>query len=85
MRLRPVSFLYKRTYAPHSGRQYGLIAEEVAKVFPKLVVNGRDGKPYTVAYQQLPVLLLATVQSQQRQIRRQQAQINRLIRHAHRR
>lgn len=80
MRLRPVSFLYKRTYAPHSGRQYGLIAEEVAKVFPNLVVNGRDGKPYTVAYQQLPVLLLAQLQHQQRHIDRLEAKVRKLAR-----
>jgi len=74
-----------------SALQYGLIAEQVAKVFPNLVVYGRDGKPSAVAYQELPALLLAQVQTQQREIwalqaqngrlRHQQAQIDWLIRH----
>jgi hypothetical protein len=85
LKLRPVSFLYKPGVAPRAGRQYGLIAEEVEKVFPDLVVDGRDGRPYTVSYQQLPVLLLAQLQReharanrQQREIDRQQRQIQRL-------
>ena len=30
--------------------QFGLIAEEVAKVNPDLVVRGKEGKAYTVRY-----------------------------------
>jgi hypothetical protein len=78
MKLRPVSFRYKPKYADHPNRtQFGLIAEEVAKVFPNLVVNGRDGKPYTVAYQQLPVLLLAQLQREHTRVGHQHRQINR--------
>src|SRR5205823_2707426 len=91
MKLRPVSFHYKRKYASGGDRlQYGLIAEEVAKVFPDLVVYGPDPKPYTVAYQELPALLLAQLQREharaQRQVRknnRQQRQINRLAAQVH--
>jgi hypothetical protein len=44
--LRPVTFHYK---ADTEGRpQFGLIAEEVAKVNPALVLPDREGKPYTV-------------------------------------
>jgi hypothetical protein len=82
MSLRPVSFYYKPQYVHGQANtlQYGLIAEEVAKVYPNLVVRGRDGKPFTVAYQELPVLLLARVQRQQRQISALQAE-NRQLRH----
>ena len=45
--------------------QYGLIAEEVAEVYPELVAFGEDGKPYTVKYQYLATMLLNEVQKQQ--------------------
>lgn len=77
MKLRPVSFRYRQ--GPPE-LHYGLIAEQVAKVLPTLAVYGKDGRPETVQYQELPALLLAKVQSQQRQIAHQRTQINRLIR-----
>jgi hypothetical protein len=54
--LRPVLFNYKTddTKAEH----YGLIAEEVEEIFPTLVLRGEDGKAESVAYHELPVLLL---------------------------
>ncbi len=61
--LRPVSFRYKKPFV--NGQrpvQYGLIAEEVEKVFPGLVVYGKDGKPETVKYQDLPTLLLGELE-----------------------
>jgi uncharacterized protein involved in exopolysaccharide biosynthesis len=64
MKLRPVTFTYK---ADSTGiQQYGLIAEEVEKVYPELVIDGADGKPETVAYQVLPAMLLNEVQKQAR-------------------
>lgn len=77
MKLRPVSFRYRK--GPDE-LHYGLLAEQVAKVLPELAVFGEDGLPKTVQYQELPVLLLAKIQSQQRQLDRQQAQIARLMR-----
>jgi hypothetical protein len=95
MRLAPVSFRYKTQYAHGANpTDYGLIAEQVAKVYPNLVVDSH-GQPYTVLYQELPVLLLAEVQSQQRQIdqlqsenhrlNKLQAEVDALMRQAHRR
>lgn len=64
MKLRPVTFRYK---ADETGaQQYGLIAEEVAKVYPELVIHGADGKVETVAYHMLPAMLLNEVQKQAR-------------------
>src|SRR5208283_788373 len=64
MKLRPVTFTYK---ADSTGtKQYGLIAEDVEKVYPELVIDDADGKPETVAYQVLPAMLLNEVQKQAR-------------------
>lgn len=86
MRLRPVSFHYRRSYVHGpTPLQFGLIAEQVAKVYPNLVARDSKGRPSAVAYQELPALLLAQVQRQQAQISRQQAQIDWLLRHVRRR
>jgi hypothetical protein len=61
MKLRPVTFRYK---ADPTTQQYGLIAEEVAKVYSELVVDGADGKPQTVAYHLLPAMLLNELKKQ---------------------
>lgn len=65
MKLRPVTFFYKADY-DHGPRtpQYGLIAEEVAAVYPELVSTDNEGRPYTVRYQYLPAMLLNEVQKQ---------------------
>ena len=79
MALRPVSFRYRRSFVHGANPvQYGLIAEQVAKVYPNLVVRGKDGKPSAVAYQELPALLLAQAQRQQVRIGRQEARIRAL-------
>ena len=62
-KLRPVKFHYKQADATGERPiQYGLIAEEVAEVFPELVVRDERGQPETVAYHLLPVLLLNEIQ-----------------------
>ena len=63
LRLRPVTFRYKKPYADGSKPiQYGLVAEEVADVYPDLVVRGKDGKVETVQYYKLDAMLLNEVQ-----------------------
>jgi hypothetical protein len=54
--LKPVTFHYKsdNTNTP----QFGLIAEEVAKVNPNLVVRDKDGQIYTVRYEAVNAMLL---------------------------
>ena len=49
--LRPVTFHYKPEIDPEGIPQFGLVAEEVAKVNPDLVVRDKEGKPYTVRYE----------------------------------
>jgi hypothetical protein len=74
--LRPVTYRYKQAYADGSKSvEYGLIAEEVAKVYPDLVVKGADGKIQTVQYQKLTPMLLNEVQKEHRQLEAQQQTI----------
>jgi hypothetical protein len=72
LQLRPVTFRYKRAQADGSHPlQYGLIAEEVAKVYPQLVQYSTTGELNTVLYHELPALLLNEVQKQHAQIETQ--------------
>src|SRR5271157_1515139 len=65
MKLRPVTFFYKPEYSKGERTlQYGLIAEEVAAVYPELVAYDSEGQPYTVRYQYLATMLLNEVQKQ---------------------
>jgi len=60
MQLRPVQFNYKKHTA--SDVQYGLIAEEVQKLYPELVVDNEDGEPETIKYHLLYALLIKMIQ-----------------------
>jgi hypothetical protein len=74
MKLRPVTFRYKKPYADGAKPiQYGLIAEEVAETLPDLAVFNADGQPETVKYHLLPALLLNEVQQQHKIIQSQAA------------
>jgi hypothetical protein len=70
LKLRPVKFRYKK--ANTSGEkpiQYGLIAEEVAEVYPELVVrDATTGRIDGVRYDELAPMLLNEVQQQQQKI-----------------
>jgi hypothetical protein len=71
MRLRPVIFRYQKPFAEGSKPiQYGLVAEEVAEVYPDLVARSADGQIETVKYQVLDSMLLNEVQHQQAEIRK---------------
>jgi Chaperone of endosialidase len=56
--LRPVTFRYKAEVDPHGLPQFGLVAEEVAKVNPDLIVRDAEGKPYSVRYEAVSAMLL---------------------------
>ena len=76
LELNPVSFKYLTTRDPQQETQYGLIAEEVAKILPELVVTNSDGSPETVRYQFLAPLLLKGYQAHDAEIANL---INRLV------
>src|SRR6478672_8631724 len=56
--LKPVTFRYKKEIDPAGMHQLGLVAEEVDKVNPDLVVRDKEGKPYSVRYDQVNAMLL---------------------------
>lgn len=58
-----------------------MIAEEVAAVYPELVANDAEGRPYTVRYQYLAPMLLNEVQKQARLIDQQSQQLQEQARH----
>jgi hypothetical protein len=76
MKLRPVTFQYKED--SDGVQQYGLIAEEVEKVYPELVIDDSGGRPETVAYQVLPAMLLNEAQKQRQDSERKSARIAKL-------
>jgi hypothetical protein len=76
--LRPVTFHLKTD--PRGDVQYGLIAEEVAKVYPELVIRDKTGRVEGVHYEELAPMLLNEVQKQSEEIRAMQAQIAELKR-----
>jgi hypothetical protein len=82
LQLRPVTFRYTRAFGDGSKPvQFGLIAEEVADVFPELVVTNAEGQPETVHYEKLNVLLLNELQEQQRRIELLERRLDELLRH----
>ena len=56
--LKPVTFRYKKEFDPTGLAQFGLVAEDVEKVNPDLVVRDNQGKPYSVRYDQVNAMLL---------------------------
>jgi Chaperone of endosialidase len=74
--LRPVTFHYKND--PRNIPAFGLIAEEVAKVSPDLVVYDREGKVYSVRYDDVNVMLLNEFLKEHKKVEEQQASISQL-------
>jgi len=74
--LKPVTFHYKsdETNTP----QFGLIAEEVAKVNPDLVVRDKNGDVYTVRYDAVNAMLLNEFLKEHRKVEEQEASITQL-------
>ena len=75
--LRPVTFHYKTE--ANGPLQYGLIAEEVAKVYPELVTRNETGETTGVRYEALTPILLKEVQTQHRQIATQAQQMQAVL------
>jgi hypothetical protein len=75
--LRPVRFEFKNQRTHPSGRQIGLIAQDVRKEFPALVSNGADGM-LSLAYPKLTAVLLKGLQEQQVALDERESQISSL-------
>jgi septal ring factor EnvC (AmiA/AmiB activator) len=76
--LRPVTFRYKKEIDPQGIPQFGLVAEEVEKVNPKLVVRDKDGKVNTVRYEAVNAMLLNEFLKEHKKVETQQATITEL-------
>ncbi len=83
--LKTVRFYYKKEIDPTRASQFGLVAEDVEKVDPALVVRDKEGKPYSVRYDQVNAMLLneflkehCKVEEQSREILEQRATITEL-------
>jgi hypothetical protein len=73
MKLRPVTFRYKDDAA--GTLQYGLVAEEVEKLYPELVTHAADGQVESVRYSMLTGMLLNELQKQNTELRKQHAEL----------
>ena len=76
--LKPVTFRYKKEIDPAGTSQFGLVAEEVEKVNPDLVVRDQEGKPYTVRYDQVNAMLLNEFLKAHHKVEEQGASITQL-------
>jgi trimeric autotransporter adhesin len=73
--LQPVTFRYKKEFDPTKTAQFGLVAEEVEKVNPDMVVRDKDGKPYSVRYDQVNAMLLNEFLKEHRKVQEQDCKI----------
>ena len=71
LRLKPVTLHYKTE--KQNTLQFGLIAEEVAKVNPDLVARDENGEIYTVRYEAVNAMLLNEFLKERRRVEEQRA------------
>jgi hypothetical protein len=76
--LQPVTFRYKKNIDPDRVLQFGLAAEDVDAVNPDLVVRDKEGKPYSVRYDQVNAMLLNEFLKEHRKVEQQEASITQL-------
>jgi len=76
--LKPVTFRYKKEIDPQGIPQFGLIAEEVEKVNPNLVVRDKAGTVNTVRYEQINAMLLNEFLKEHKKVEEQQVTISEL-------
>jgi trimeric autotransporter adhesin len=76
--LTPVTFQYKKEIDPAGISQFGLVAEDVEKINPDLVVRDNQGKPYSVRYDQVNAMLLNEFLKEHHKVQEQQNEIEAL-------
>ena len=76
--LKPMTFRYKKEIDPDGTPQFGLVAEDVAKVNPDLVARDADGKPYTVRYDAVNAMVLNEFLKEHRKVEEQEKRIDAL-------
>jgi trimeric autotransporter adhesin len=75
--LEPITFRYKKQVDPENTPQFGLLAEDVEKINPDLVLRDKEGKPYSVRYDQVNAMLLNEFLKAHREMEEQEAIIGR--------
>ncbi len=75
LKLEPVSFRYQEELDPNGVRQFGLIAEQVEKIDPDLVVRDEDGKVSTVRYEAVNAMLLNEFLKEHRKVQELQTAV----------
>jgi Chaperone of endosialidase len=75
--LNPVTFRYKKEIDSKRITQFGLVAEDVEKVNPDLVSHDKEGKPYTVRYDQVNAMLLNEFLKEHRKVEQLEANATR--------
>jgi predicted RNase H-like nuclease (RuvC/YqgF family) len=73
-----VTFHYKKEIDPAGASQFGLVAEDVEKVNPDLVVRDKEGKAYSVGYDAVNAMFLNEFLKEHRKVEQQQKQIDAL-------
>src|SRR5437773_11872490 len=73
--LKPVTFRYKKEIDPAGISQLGLVAEDVEKVNPDLVVRDKEGKPYSVRYDQVNAMMLNEFLKEHKKVQSLEAQL----------
>jgi len=73
--LQPMTFRYKHSLDPKGIPQFGLVAEQVAKVNPDLVARDEQGKPYTVRYEAVNAMLLNEFLKEHRKVEKLEAAV----------
>jgi uncharacterized coiled-coil protein SlyX len=76
--LKPVSFRYHKEYDATQTLAFGLIAEEVAEVYPDLVGRNPEGQPESVRYEQINAMLLNEFLKEHSKVQEQEATISQL-------
>jgi len=76
--LKPVTFRYREEIDPEGIPQFGLVAEEVERVNPDLVVRDAKGKVFTVRYEAVNAMLLNEFLKEHRKVEEQEATITQL-------
>src|SRR5262249_3772057 len=77
--LKPVTFRYKKEIDPAGTHQFGLVAEEVEKVDPDLVVRDQEGKAYTVRYEAVNAMLLNEFLKEHRMVQELRQEVAALV------
>jgi hypothetical protein len=78
LELQPVSFRYKKELDPSGQPQFGLVAEQVAKVSSDLVTMDDHGRPFSVRYEEVNAMLLNEFLKEHRRMEALEAMVSEL-------